>query len=145
MKSITIKFKDTPELQFKIRRFTDLIRLFSYKDLLQHYKTSPENTKIALKAESYKDPTKLITSTLQNNSQSSLSDRLAIDQILKHIQQLLASKHIIAVIETPVSPQLVYKPFLPFINKIFCKKKLPIPIQLIFNIEILFSSYKAYT
>lgn len=145
MKPITIQFKDTPGLQSGTRRFTDLIGLISHGDLLRHYRTSPEHTRIAPKAGGRESPTELIAPISQDNSQFSLLDRLAMDRMLEHMRQLLATKRAIAAIETPVSPQPVCEPLLPFISRVFCEKELPIPMQLIFGMEILLSSYKAYT
>jgi hypothetical protein len=141
MKRIEIRFNDIPGLQSKMRRFTDLEGLSFHRSLLQHYRTLQENASVVPQARRYEDSSKIIAPFSQDN-QEYFRDYLTVYQMLEHIRQLLASKRAIAAIETP---QLVCEPLLPFIDKVFSDKELPVHVQLVFGMEMLLASYKAYT
>jgi hypothetical protein len=145
MKQIEIQFQDIPGLKSETRRFTDPPKLSFHRSLLQHYRTLQENDNIESKAGKHEDFTKLIAHSSQDKRKSDFSDYLVIYQILSHMRQLLVSKRAIAAIETPQALQPVCEPLLPLVDKLFSNKGLPVPVQMIFGMEMLLSSYKAYT
>ncbi|PVH96532.1 hypothetical protein DM02DRAFT_674751 [Periconia macrospinosa] len=145
MKQVEIQFQDIPGLQSETRRFTDPPALSLHRSLLQLYRTLQENDKTESKAGKHEDFSKIITPFSQDRRESYVNDRLAIYQMLSHMQQLLVSKRSIAAIETPQAPQPICEPLLPLFDKLFRNKGLPVPVQMIFGMEMLLSSYKAYT
>lgn len=145
MKQIEIQFQDIPGLHSETRRFIDPPALSSHRSLLQHYRTLQENDKIESKAGKHEDFSKIITPFSQDQQQFNFSDHFAIYQMLSHMRQLLVSKRAIAAIETPQALQPVCEPLLPLVDKLFSNKGLPVPVQMIFGMEMLLSSYKAYT
>ncbi|KAG5744636.1 hypothetical protein H9Q72_011899 [Fusarium xylarioides] len=145
MKQIEIRFSDVPGLHSGTQRFIDLQGLSYHRRWLQHYRTLQENVEDMPSGGRSVDYSAIIAPSSQGHQQSAFKDDLAIYVMLGNMRQLLTSKRAIAAIETTELPQSVCEQILPFIDKVFSNTKLPIHIQLIFGMEMLLSSYKAYT
>jgi len=72
------------------------------------------------------------------------ADDLALDQFQESMRQLLASKRAIAKLEVSEKDEHISEPLLPLMSQILGNTNAPIPIHLVFGMEMLLSTYKAF-
>lgn len=151
-KGIKIRFTAMPKLKCQAGgRFADGMSLFHVGQILEHCRTLEEYKKILPDAGKRQNPLSVLQrpavgSCDKNDSSNDLfyADDLALDQIQESMRQLLVSKRGIASLELSEKDEHVSEPLLPLMSQILRDTNAPIPIHLVFGMEMLLSTYKAF-
>lgn len=135
-----IRFTDIPELQQSFRRFSTHLGLRHYWLILHHYRAYDDCKVIVPGAGSLQRPKECIHPLLESRD-SFMSDDLALNKMQKSMRQLLVSGRAISALEDkPMSAERL----LPALDKALREKDSPIPTYLVFGMEMLLSTYKAF-
>lgn len=147
-KGVKIRFTDIPELKCQTGgRLADGMSLVHVGQILEHCRTLEEYKKICPNAGKHQDPFSIIQrpTTSSGDSESTFSaDDLALDKSQESMRQLLASRRAIASLEISEKDEHISEPLLPLMKQILSNTSAPIPIHLVFGMEMLLSTYKAF-
>ena len=125
----------------------DGMSLFHVGQILEHCRTLEEYKEILSDAGKHQDPFSVIqrpTVRSDDSDNAFAVDDLALDQIQESMRQLLASKRAIASLEISEKDEHISEPLLPLMNQILSNTNASIPTHLVFGMEMLLSTYKAF-
>ncbi|KAL3478441.1 hypothetical protein BJX99DRAFT_256561 [Aspergillus californicus] len=135
-----IRFTDIPELQQGYQRFSTEFGLWQYCQILTHCRTLDEYKEIVPGAGELQHPKDFIHNHADNKDSFSLDD-IAMDKIQESMRQLLISGRAISALE---ERPMMAEHLLPALDKALQDQNSPIPTYLVFGMEMLLSTYKAF-
>lgn len=149
-KGVKIRFTEIPDLTCQFGgRIADEFALHRIYMIVHHMRTEDDYRKIVPDAGRRQDPLSRIR-ILENEETSNCNsnqmdlDDPPIDSMQESMRQLLRDGRAIAAIEVSDEDQYVSEPLLPLMRRVTNDTSQPISIQLVFGMELLISSYKAF-
>ena len=145
---VKLRFTDIPELTCQNGgRLADGLCLYRIGRVLSDCRTLDNYKQISPNAGTRRDPFSNVERP-DMGSAGSLNDLNvdddSWDQMQESMRQLLASNRAIASLELSEKDEHVSEPLLPLMKGILSDAKSPIPIHLVFGMEMLLSKYKAF-
>lgn len=150
-KNPKIRFTDMPDLTCQNGgRLDDQIGFHHAHQILHHIQTMDEYRTILPSAGESAIPSDVIRRSRPGSiADTSLpddfqKDDLALDTMQESMRQLLQTERAIAGLEVPLEDGYICEPLLPFMRRIMADTTAPIPVALVFGMEMLLSSFKAF-
>lgn len=155
---IRIRFTTVSDLDTQIGgRFADGHGLSHSAQILQHCRTMEEYRKIVQGAGCRQDPREFIAPptlsyasihdgkvTLNGHLDDFDLNDLVFDKMQESMRQLLVSCRSLAAIELSEKDEHISEPLLPHLKHLLADTSLPIPIDYVFGMEMLLSTYKHF-
>lgn len=150
-KNPKIRFTDMPDLTCQNGgRLDDQVGFHHVHQILHHIQTAHEYRTIIPTAGASMIPSAVIrrarpgtTADASHLDDFDMND-LALDKMQESMRQLLQTERAIAGLEIPEVDGYICEPLLPFMRRITADSSAPIPIALVFGMEMLLSSFKAF-
>jgi hypothetical protein len=146
-KGVKIRFKDIPQLASSLGgRCAEGFALSSIGLLLHQCRSWEEYKKILPDAGARKDPVDIIRPHMASRPDMDTwrYDDQALDQMCESMRQLLVSDRAIAALEPSRKDEHISEPLLPPLRLFLSDASLPIPFHLVYGMEMLLSTYKAF-
>ena len=147
-RGIKLRFTDIPELKCRTGgRLSDGMSFHHIGQILEHCRTLEDYKEILPDAGKRQDPLKHIHRTVENNTDMDgtfSADDLALDMIQESMRQLLGSERAITGLEISQEDAHISEPLLPLMKQILSSNDVPIPTHLVFGMDMLLSTYKAF-